>query len=140
MPSDEFYREIEHTGDAGVELVATSRAELFRRAAIAIARLMVAPEGVRPIERREVRVSAVSDADLMHDLLAALLNLFLVEGFIWCDAVVNEDGDSVRAEVVGERYDSARHELRTEIKAVTYHQLSVERVGDRWQAQVIFDI
>ncbi len=140
MPSDEFYREIEHTGDAGIELVATSRAELFRRAAIAIARLMVAPEGVRPIERREVRVSAVSDADLMHDLLAALLNLFLVEGFIWCDAVVNEDGDSVRAEVVGERYDSARHELRTEIKAVTYHQLSVERVGDRWQAQVIFDI
>jgi SHS2 domain-containing protein len=140
MPSDEFYREIEHTGDAGIELVATSRAELFRRAAIAIARLMVAPEGVRPIERREVRVSAVSDADLMHDLLAALLNLFLVEGFIWCDAVVNEDGDSVRADVVGERYDPARHELRTEIKAVTYHQLSVERVGDRWQARVIFDI
>ena len=51
----DIFREIEHTGDVGIEVEAGSRAELFRRAALAIAQLMVDTATVRRIERREFR-------------------------------------------------------------------------------------
>jgi SHS2 domain-containing protein len=44
------------------------------------------------------------------------------------------------AEVAGERVDTARHTLYTEIKAVTFHGLRIEQAGAGWQAQIIFDL
>jgi SHS2 domain-containing protein len=141
LDDDELYREFEHTGDAGIELEARSRGELFAHATIALARMMVEPAGVRMLENRRVEVRADSDADLMHDLLAAALNLFLADAFIWHDArVIEERTDSISVELSGEQFDARRHHLLTEIKAVTYHELKVEHAGARWTARIVFDI
>lgn len=137
--ADEFFTEFEHTGDVGIELAAPSRLELFRRAVIAMARLMVGGEEIRAIESRTVTASADNDVDLMHDLLAAALNVFLVDGFVWADASIDERNGKLSARLLGEPYDPARHEFRGEIKAVTYHQLEVARAGEGWRARVIFD-
>jgi protein archease len=136
-----FWREFEHTGDAGIELEARSRGELFARGALALARLMVEPRGVRMLETRRVEAHANSDADLMHDLLAAALNLFLADAFIWRDArVLDERPELIVLELSGEKYDARRHHLLTEIKAVTYHELTVGHAGARWNARIVFDI
>ncbi|MBW2625760.1 MAG: archease, partial [Deltaproteobacteria bacterium] len=37
-------------------------------------------------------------------------------------------------------FDAEIHTMKTEIKAVTYHQLEVVEDDQGWQAQVIFDI
>jgi len=137
--ADEFFSEFEHTGDVGIELAAPSRLELFRRAVIAMVRLMVAGEEIRAIESRTVTAIADNDADLMHDLLAAALNVFLVDGFVWKDASIEERDGELSARLLGEPYDPARHEFRGEIKAVTYHQLEVAQAGKDWRARVIFD-
>jgi SHS2 domain-containing protein len=134
-----LYREFEHTGDTGIELSAPTRSELFRRAAIALGVLLVDVETVAANQEREITVDAETDADLMHDLLGELLNLFVVDSFIWRDASV-EGEQSLAVTVYGERFDPARHDFRGEIKAVTYHQLSVEQAPDGWHARVIFDI
>jgi SHS2 domain-containing protein len=136
-----LFREFDHTGDTGIELQARSRGELFARAAVALARLMVEPRGVRMLENRRVEVRADSDADLMHDLLAAALNLFLADAFIWRDArILDERPEAVAIELSGEQFDARRHRLLTEIKAVTYHELKVERAGARWSARIVFDV
>jgi SHS2 domain-containing protein len=44
------------------------------------------------------------------------------------------------AQLQGEPYDSDKHQLKTEIKAVTYHGLSVEKTVRGWKAKVIFDV
>ncbi len=135
-----LFREFEHTGDLGIELDAPARGELFRRAAIALAALLVETAGVAEIEQREIAVEAEADVDLMHDLLTELLALFTVEGFIWRDACVKEAGRSLRVTLRGEPFDPARHAFRGEIKAVTYHQLIVENSPDGWHSRVIFDV
>jgi SHS2 domain-containing protein len=43
-------------------------------------------------------------------------------------------------EAAWEPYEAARHPLRTELKAVTWHQLRVTRENDAWTARVIFDV
>lgn len=136
----DIFREIEHTGDVGVELEAESRPELFRRAAIAIARLMVDTAAVRPVESRELFIPSAEDADLMHDMLSALLRLFLIDCFIWSDADVDEDDAGLKVRVMGEGFEPDRHEFRMEIKAITYHELSVRKVDGAWRARVIFDV
>ena len=135
-----LYREFEHTGDTGIELAAPTRGELFRRAAIALGAMLVGRETVAANQDREVAVEASTDADLMHDLLAELLSLFLIDSFIWRDAIVDEHDKSLRVIVRGEPFDPARHDFRGEIKAVTYHQLSVGQDADGWRARIIFDI
>jgi SHS2 domain-containing protein len=141
VTGQKFYREFDHTGDAGIELEAPSRADLFAHAATALARMMVEPGGVGTVKKRRVEVHADSDADLMHDLLAAALNLFLIDGFIWCEArAVEERPDFIALELGGDNFDRGRHQLLTEIKAVTYHELKVEHSGGRWSARIVFDI
>lgn len=140
MGGDDLFREFEHTGDLGIEVEAPSRAELFRRATVSLARLMVEAEGIRALEHREIEVRAESEADLLHDLLATALNQFLIESFIWHDAsVIGRDG-AIVATLFGERFDPSRHRLLTEIKAVTYHRLALESEGGKWRATVVFDI
>lgn len=77
------FREFEHTGDLGIEVVAASRGELFRCAAIGLASLLVEMNTIEAKKERGVVVEAQTDADLMHDLLAELLYLFDPQGFIW---------------------------------------------------------
>ena len=137
--AEDFFIEFEHTGDVGIELAAPSRLELFRRAVIAMTHLMVGVEEIRTVETRTVTASADNDADLMHDLLASALNVFLVDGFVWKDASIEERDGELSAHLLGEPYDPARHEFRGEIKAVTYHQLEVAQAGEDWRARVIFD-
>jgi SHS2 domain-containing protein len=47
---------------------------------------------------------------------------------------------SVRGSLTGEPYDPARHEIKVEIKAVTYHQLTIKQEGGQWVGRVIVDI
>lgn len=135
-----LFREFEHTGDLGIELAAPTRGELFRRAAIALASLLVETAGVTAIEQRQITVEAEADLDLMHDLLTELLALFTVEGFIWRDASSKETDRSLLVTLRGEPFDPTRHPFRGEIKAVTYHQLMVENSPDGWRSRVIFDV
>lgn len=142
MPTEDspLFREFEHTGDLGIELTAPTRGELFRRAALALASILVETSSVEKTAQREVVVEAATDADLMHDLLTELLCLFTVEGFIWRDASVKEVDRSLRVTLRGEPFDPARHWFRGEIKAVTYHELTVADSAEGWRARVIFDV
>ena len=133
------YRELEHTGDLAIEVTAATREELFAHSLVALARLMVEEDGIAAAERREIRVDAGDDADMIRDMLAAALNLFLIDGFIWRAAEVKIQDGAVVAALVGEQYDSRRHQLLEEIKAVTYHRLAVEKFGDTWRATIVFD-
>ncbi|HUY19041.1 MAG TPA: archease [Candidatus Binataceae bacterium] len=136
----ELFREFDHTGDLGIELEAPSRPELFAHALTALSRLMVEPDGIRPLEARRLELAAASDPDLMHDLLSAALTLFLADGFIWQDASVAEQDGGLAATLRGEPFDRRRHSLIQELKAVTYHRLSVEQSNGRWRARIVIDV
>jgi protein archease len=139
--AEPLFREIEHTADRGIEVEAEAPNELFRRAGLAIFSLMVSLEGVEAREAREATVRAEGWEDLLHDWLSCLLRSFLQDGFIAATITVEElDSTHIRARLVGERLDYKRHNFETEIKAVTYHQLSVTCENGRWQARVIFDV
>ena len=139
--AEPLFREIEHTADIGIEVEAGTANELFRRAGLALFSLMVGLEGVETREERQELVQAEGWEDLLHDWLSRLLHGFLQNGFIAAEITVDElDATHIRARLRGEKLDYERHNFETEIKAVTYHQLSVTCAGGRWRARVIFDV
>jgi SHS2 domain-containing protein len=140
MTTEQFIREVEHTGDAAIEVEAPSRRDLFACAAIGLARIMVAPDGIANRETRTIEVYGDCDDDLMYDALTDALDLFVSDGFIWREATVEELGDGIALKLTGEDFDSRRHQMFTEIKAVIYHQMSVERDDDGWKARIVFEV
>jgi SHS2 domain-containing protein len=140
VTTEEFIREFEHTGDAGIEVEAPSRADLFACAAIGVARIMVAPDGIEPRETHTITVFGDSDEDLMHEALSNALNLFICDEFIWRDATVEERPESIVLKLTGEQFDRRRHLMLTELKAVTYNQMNVERASGGWKARIVFDV
>lgn len=139
--AEPLVREIDHTADIGIEVEADTPTELFQCAGMALFSLMVQPQGIQAREVREEIVHAEGWEQLFHDWLSQLLHRFLQDGFVAATIAVSEiDAHHVHARLTGEKLDYDRHEFETEIKAVTYHQLSVICEQGRWQARVIFDV
>ena len=75
------------------------------------------------------------------DFLNAVLRLIQMEHFMVARVAVREaSATAVSAEVTGEPYDAARHQIAREVKAATYHELKVARAGGRWFGRVICDL
>ncbi len=78
---------------------------------------------------------------LMVDWLSELLYLHDVEYLLFKEFTVGSLGeDGLEAVVKGEPFQEGVHVIKTEIKAVTYHQIKVEKEKGGWKAQVIFDL
>ena len=135
------YRVFDHTADLGVEVTAATREDLYAGAAIALFDLMADLSTVRAGTSREVAVAGEDAADLLVNFLRELLDAHNGDGFLVKACLVRElNVCKIRALLRGERFDPARHRIAREIKAVTYHQASVEKTGDGWKARVVFDV
>lgn len=139
--SPDWFREIDHTGDIGIEVEAPDLDTLFARAAWGMFAMLTDLTRVRPGRSRRVQVEAPDRDALMVRWLSELNYLHLTEGWLFCRFDVEERTDRhLKATVHGEPFDPGRHTLYTEIKAVTFHGLTIRRENDRWIARVIFDM
>jgi SHS2 domain-containing protein len=132
----------EHPADVGLAASADTLAELYEALAEGLAELICPRRTVRPAAERTLEIRAEDREALAVDFLAAVLSAIQEDRFLVASASVEcQDGPpSLRAVLRGEPYDPRRHELRTEVKAVTYHQLEVAQREERWQGRVILDL
>ncbi len=99
-----------------------------------------------PCEPRETySVIAEAPAGSPDALLVAWLNELLyrieTDGIVFSSfSVEGLTHRYVSARVQGEPLDRQRHEPRLDVKAATYHGLSVRRLEDRWEATVVLDV
>jgi SHS2 domain-containing protein len=134
------YQLIDHAADLGIDARGDSRAELLEALAEGLAEVICPPKTVSPREVRRVAVQAEDGEAATVDFLNALLRLIQAEHFLVAAVKVQATETAVCAEVAGEPYDPARHELAREVKAVTYHELKVARERGRWYGRVICDL
>ncbi len=133
----------EHTADIGLRITGRSLDELFATAGQALFALLIEnPEEIRPREMVEFQLHAEDHAYLLVDWLHELLYLFDGQHLVFCefDVRVNERRPVLSAHCRGEPVNWDVHRPGTEVKAITYHNLKLERQGDLWVAEVIVDI
>ncbi len=135
------YEHIDHTADAGLRVYGRTLAELFAHAAEGLFDIIANLSKVKPVLRRTVRVEAPDLDALLVNWLSELNFLFFTEREIYKLFDVQEiHPTGLMAVIHGEPIDYERHEIYTEVKAVTYHHLYVKQTQDGWEAQVIFDL
>ncbi len=131
----------EHTADVGLRATGDSLAELYEALAEGLADLICPRENVRADETRELSVRAEDRGALCVDFLWEVMSAIQADRFALAVVRVTDASDtSVTAELSGEPLDPGRHEIGAEVKAVTYHKLSVEPTDDGWAGQVILDL
>jgi len=140
------FREFDHTGDIGIEAEAPDEVSLYATCARALFDIIAGRAPIETCGSLDIRVEAPDREMLMVRWLNELLYVHATERWIFreFDVAIGEKPDGGRwleGMARGDRFDPARHALRTELKAVTYHQLSARRDEDGiWRARLVFDI
>jgi SHS2 domain-containing protein len=131
---------IDHTADVGIQVSAPSLEGLFETAGLAFTELVTSADSLDCRTERRFKLQEDDIEILLVSWLQELLYLLDTEGLIFGRFQVKLQDSSLEAAAWGDVFDPDVHEMRTEIKAITYHQLEVVKSEDGWQAQVIFDI
>ena len=135
------YTTFDHTADLGIEVYGKEQRELFINAGRALFDLITDLDKVEVKTSLSFTIEAIDREDLLVSWLSELLYFHQSEGYLLTDFVLHDLREqSLSATVQGEIYESHRHELTREIKAVTYHQLTVTQEKKRWLARIVFDI
>ncbi|MDD5601262.1 MAG: archease [Actinomycetota bacterium] len=143
------YKYIDHLSDVGIEFYGNTPEELFENAAAGMFSIMYDLKTVKPVVKKEVRISGkdINYEDLLILWLERLLYLYEVNTTLFSDFKVKkiekkENDTTLEAEICGEKIDLLRHEIRIAIKAPTYHDLEIKENGEgyKWRGRVIFDV
>lgn len=130
---------IEHTADIGLIAYGQSLAEAFANAAYGLFSIIAELKTVKEIESRQLELNEEDSEALLFEWLNRLIYLFDVEMLLLKRFDIRDfDGRGLKAICYGEKYDPSRHQLKTGVKAATYHMLKIDRGKN--QVRVIFDV
>lgn len=146
MPSQQKqYEYLEHTADIKFLAYGKTLEEVFENAAFAMFNVIIDLSKVSGETAREVFLKSPDLESLLVDWLSELLYLFEVDEIVFREFQVKEireEGSEylISARASGEEFYSKSLPFETEIKAVTYNQLEIEKTAEGWKAQVVVDI
>ncbi len=134
----DIYETFDHTADIGIRTTGETLAQAFEHAGYAMFDIISDASQVESEISRKIYLEADDLGILLVDWLSELLYLSEVEELLFSKFEVSIRGTKLSGMAHGEKLDTAKHHLKTEIKAVTYHMLEVD--DEKNSVQVLFDI
>lgn len=136
------YEYLEHTADMGLLVRGKNLSELLKNAAQGLLETMAVVDTIDETASIEIYLTAESVEELFVGWLDELIFRHETEEIFFKRADIHRCSETeMFATVYGEPVNFNKHEVYTEIKSVTYHQLEVlQKTDGSWCAQVIFDL
>jgi SHS2 domain-containing protein len=144
-----YFELLEHTADLKMRVYGTDKKELFVHALIGMFQILeplskecTKKDGIvvcssLPIERT-IKEHGTDDHALLVHFLSKALSLSDTYNEAYMDATIERlTNSSIQATLKGVPITGFGF---SEIKAVTYHDLSIVQADDGWQAEIVFDI
>jgi len=134
------YEYLPHPADVGFLARGKTLETVFEAAALALCDCGWELAGVRARKKLDITAHAATLEDLMFIWLSEILYAMDAEGWLFCDFRIGKlEATAIEAEGWGERREPGERR-RVAVKAVTYHQVSVQKINEGWEAVVYFDI
>jgi SHS2 domain-containing protein len=143
---DDAYRDLDHPADVFLEVWGKDLPVLFENALFALYDHLAELEEFETHHKETITVEEADAPNALRALLSEALYRFATKGFVAIQAKIDvqtmaADRVRVEAHLAGETIDERRHTLLDEVKAITYHQLTVEAQPEGgWRATVLFDV
>jgi SHS2 domain-containing protein len=132
---------LEHPSDLGIEASGSTIGEAFEQAALGLVTVIAERESIEPLDERLIELDAQDSENLLVRWLSEILYLYDGKDYLVKEARIDSiSPTNLRARLLGERYQPEKHTLKLDVKAVTYHQLSIETKNDRTTVRVFLDI
>jgi SHS2 domain-containing protein len=140
MVKKKDFEVIDHTADVGIIAYGADMKQAFANAAKGLFSLITELDDVKEVLHRDAELTATDEESLLVEWLNELIYQFDTEGIILKRFEISQlDNTRLKARGYGEKVDRARHRLKREVKAATYHMLEVVK-NDGCRVQVLFDI
>lgn len=143
------YKYIDHISDIGLRFYGNTVEELFENAAEGMFSVMCDLKLVKPLEKRNVKVTGENAGyeDLLILWLERLLYWYEVDNILFSEFKVTRIDMTnhnliLDAEISGEKIDLDRHKITVSVKAPTYHMLEIKKDNrhHNWKGRIIFDV
>lgn len=137
------YTKFDHTADLGIEINGRTKKELFTNAAWALNDILLDSREKKSGRgtQKTIKVEGSDISDLLINFFRELLYQFNGKRNIVgrCE-IIACNNERLTASLLLQPFDNKVHAVKTEIKAITYHGLSVVKCKSGWKARVIFDV
>jgi SHS2 domain-containing protein len=132
---------INHTADIGIIAHGTDLKQVFANAARGLFSIITNLDAIAEKEQHNIEITAPDREALLVNWLNELIYLFEAKEMLFNRFDITSLTETkLGATGYGEKIDLTKHELKTQVKAATYHMLKIEPDKDGWKARVIFDI
>ena len=132
---------IDHTADIGIIAYGADIKQVFSNAAHGLFSLITDVENIKENLQREIIISSQDIESLLVEWLNELIYIFDVEHLVFkrfeIDAIID---NKLSARCFGDRINPRKKKIKREVKAATYHMLTISKVNNGYKVQIIFDI
>lgn len=130
----------EVTADIGFKAYGENLNEAFENAGLAIFNIISNTDDIAPSREISFDVASEDEVSLLYDYLEELLFYHEVEFMLFSEFHVEIDENlNLKATIRGEEIDWDKHERKTEIKAITFHEMDVKKTNPV-ELQAIVDL
>jgi SHS2 domain-containing protein len=131
------------TADVAIESRGDTLEELFTASAKATFEVMADISGIQPEIKKTLHLENSKIDGLLFDWLAELIYLKDAESMLFgkYDIKITKDTNyQLDAEILGEEINQSKHDLRCDVKAITFHLFDVYEKDGKWISRFILDI
>ncbi len=136
----------DHTADVQVRSWGKTLEEAFSQTALSLmATITPNLKKVSLLIEKKIEVNSEDKYSLCFDFLSEFLYLFDVEELVFREITVEfikklNNGYKLKATARGEKFDRNKHEIGTEVKAITYSFMNIEEKKNKVEIDITFDI
>ena len=145
MPN--FYEYHDHTADVRIHAVGDTIESAFEQAVLGTMNIMTDTSKISEKVSKKICCSAPDIEILLVDYLTEYLAIFDIEDLVFSRIDIkkidfeHEDSSfTITSTAYGEKLNPSKHEIETEVKAITFSYLEIIQEKDKSEIWVVFDL
>lgn len=131
------FKLLDHTADIKFEISATTQEQLFDETTKALASYLTGGAKISLLKKKKIAIEGKDFHQLMYYFIDELIYLMDAEGFIAGRAHATLKGTKLSCTLEG---DLIKNYSLHAIKAATYSEMEVIKIGKGWKAYIVVDV
>jgi len=134
------YKFLEHTADIKYQAFGKTLEECFKNSVYALKEI-ITKEAIKPVKKKTIKIKGKDKESLLYNFLEEFLFLLDSENFIISKVgMMKIDLKKFRIKAIIYGDDIKKYNTITDIKAITYHDMFINKENDKYTCQVVLDV
>jgi len=145
MGTEQGFEFLEHTADVKFKAFGKTMIECFGNAGKALNATMCSLESIQPKVSKPLELEAENAEQLLHGFLDSVLFEIQTNSLLFCKfelkiGELKSGRMQLVGKMIGEHSESLVHEIKADVKAVTWNDFYLKKTPEGWECQVLLDV